>query len=134
MAGEQCALKLCKEVEQCSSVKEGQPSGVFLAFSGYYFTHSFFKLGSSFSLKNLEKKGKAYCDIEWKTLTRVAEYGNVKEKYLKRYCFNTAYITNLLQSGYGFPADTQQIIIADSLHSHKISWTLGAMLGKLAGS
>jgi hypothetical protein len=107
------------------------PHGVFLAYAGYSYTYSFFSrlfnLKSFSPLAELEGAGDLYCSTKWKEL---ADWKELKpyEKYLPEYCFKAAYIAALLQTGYGFPKDTQQIIFTDTLHGNEISWTLGAMV------
>ena len=73
----------------------------------------------------LETAGSEYCREDWHQLTK--RY-NVDKKYLSQYCFTAAYIAALLQTGYGFPEETRQIIITNTLHGNEISWTLGAMI------
>jgi apyrase len=102
--------------------------GAFLAYSGYYYTHSFFKLKPFSSLANLEEAGRTYCETDWQNLTLVVKYSDQDDRYFPQYCFKAAYIAALLQTGYGFPADTRQIIFTDTLHGNEISWTLGAMI------
>jgi apyrase len=106
------------------------PHGVFLAYAGYYYINSFFskafQLNSFFSLAELETAGDLYCS-SWKELEDRKEL-KPYEKYFPEYCFRAAYIAALLQTGYGFPKDTRQIIITDTLHGNEISWTLGAMV------
>jgi hypothetical protein len=78
-------------------------------------------------LTELEEAGKSYCSAELKELKSYQDYN---EKYWPKYCFTAAYIAALLQTGYGFPKDTQQIMITNTLHGNEISWTLGAMIYK----
>jgi apyrase len=125
---------ICKEkIEKTLPWKEmNQPrlpqEGVFLAYSGYYYTHShFIRLLGTFPLAELEEAGKIYCSSDLKELK---SYKNYNEKYWPHYCFTAGYIAALLQTGYGFPKNTQQIIITDTLHGNAISWTLGAMIYK----
>jgi GDA1/CD39 (nucleoside phosphatase) family len=100
----------------------------FLALSGYYYTHSCFKLGHSLSLEKLQMEGSEYCDTEWGKLELVAKYSDSEDKYLKQYCFKVAYIVTLIHEVYGFPMDTRKISTTDSLQGNEISWTLGAMI------
>jgi apyrase len=102
-----------------------QPRNAFLAYSGYYYARSFFKLKPFLSLTDFENAGKEYCGAYWPDL--LVKYSDKNDKYLPEYCFKATYIAALLQTGYGFQ-DTQQIIIADTLHGNEISWTLGAMI------
>lgn len=47
-------------------------------------------------------------------------FGDVKEKYLREYCFSGAYILSLLLSGYHFTADSWK-----NIHfMGKVIWTL----------
>ena len=128
--GRPCGLKLCKkEVRDCSSVEEHPPpvSGVaFLAWANYYYTQDFFKVGQSYSFRKLEDAGRKYCSLDRDQIKK--DNPNIREEYLEKYCFSSAYIPILLHEGYGFSAETQQITTATSLHDNEISWTLGAMV------
>jgi apyrase len=106
------------------SVKQ-DPNSVFLAYSAYYHTYWFLNREPFFSLMKLETAGNQYCREDWHQLTKKYD---IAKKYLSQYCFTAAYIAALLQTGYGFPAETRQIIITNTLHGNEISWTLGAMI------
>jgi hypothetical protein len=108
------------------------PHGVFLAYAGYYYTFSF--LSKAFnkpilSPAELEDAGGQYCSEKWEKLDNWKELKSYSgEEYLPEWCFRAAYIAALLQTGYGFPNDTQQIFITDTIQGNDISWTLGAMV------
>jgi len=109
-----------------SDLLMNQPRGAFLAYAGYYYAREFFELDPVSSLEDFENVGNNFCGKEWPVI--LSEYEDQKNnEYLPQYCFKAAYIAALLQTGYRFQ-DTQQIIIADTLHGNKISWTLGAMI------
>jgi apyrase len=115
-----------------SNNKRQPPHGVFLAYAGYSYTYSFLsKVFNKLILSpaELEEAGGQYCSEKWEKLNNWKELKSYSdEKYLPEWCFRAAYIAALLQTGYGFPKDTQQIITTDTLHGNEISWTLGAMV------
>jgi hypothetical protein len=126
-----CSLLLFNN--QPTNNQHHPPHGIFLAYAGYSYTYSFFtrvyNLKPFFSLSELEAAGQLYCEAKWKELKERKDLKSYSdEKYLPEWCFRAAYIAALLQTGYGFPTDTQQIITTDTLHGNEISWTLGAMV------
>jgi apyrase len=108
-----------------SDLLMNQSRGAFLAYAGYFYARRFFKLDPVSSLSEFERVGNTHCSKQWSVISSENEDQN--DQYLPQYCFKAAYITALLQTGYRFQ-DTQQIIIADTLHGNEISWTLGAMI------
>ncbi|MBI5234037.1 MAG: hypothetical protein HY880_06765 [Deltaproteobacteria bacterium] len=112
----------------CSPASGCKPpaEGAFVAFSGYYYTYSFFFPGTDrVSLSLLEKEGRTFCRTPWKEL--VTLHPRTAEQFLSRYCFNAAYMTALLNSAYGFPMDTDRISVRKDA-----DWTLGAMVYEAA--
>jgi GDA1/CD39 (nucleoside phosphatase) family len=104
------------------------PQGVFLAYAGYYHTYStFIKVLNDFPFAELEVAGVSYCESNRKALESHPDYD---VRYWPKYCFTAAYIAAVLQTVFGFPQNTQQIISTNTLHGSDISWTLGAMIAK----
>ncbi len=103
-----------------------QAEGGFIAFSGFYYTFSFFCPGTDrVSLRDLEKAGRDFCRTPWKDL--VTRYPGTGEQYLSRYCFNAAYMSALLNGAYGFPMDTDRISVREGT-----DWTMGAVVYEAA--
>ncbi|MCW5588900.1 MAG: hypothetical protein KIT27_04475 [Legionellales bacterium] len=98
----------------------------FIGFSGFYYTSDFFKTTSSFSPQQLETAVTSVCKTPWSQL--VKDYPNVAPQYLEVYCFAGTYYTSLLEHGYGFPANSHQVTIANQINNTGLDWTLGAAI------
>ena len=55
------------------------------------------------------------------------------QDYLPDFCFSAAYISTLLGSVYGLPADTTQMVAVERLQGQEVNWTFGAMIHKAMG-
>jgi len=122
------------------------PEMDFVAFSGYYYTVSF--LNGAFNgslpkaladgriqedeqlrlpLNSVENMAKKYCGLSWSTIQ--TRWGNTSfASFLDRYCFNAAYIVNILNYGFGFSMDKNNLLFAGSKNSVELGWALGGMI------
>jgi apyrase len=119
----------------CSLMGVYQPPlyGEFFAFSGYSYAASFFGLGQSLSLPDLETRTRSFCASTWESI--LADHpGGAEDPYLPRYCFNGAYVVTLLTDGFGFPMDTRAVVVPRKVQGKEVDWTLGALVYELGGA
>ena len=95
----------------------------FVGFSGFYYTSNskVFGLGKSFSIKALKDKGKEFVQHPWADSKK--EYGS--DPYLYMYSFSSAFMSVLLEKGFGFNENTKLNVI-NKINGTSVSWTLGA--------
>jgi apyrase len=99
----------------------------FVAFSGIYYTYSFFNADQKADQATLESKIQAVCNKPWEQLQQ--EYPDVPEKYLSTYCANGVYEDQLLNNAYKL--DSSRLIVTNKIKQKDIDWTLGAALYRL---
>ncbi len=123
---------LCENLEyagpHCIFKKEFTPrvENEFSAISAFFYTFNFLGLEEQVDLNALQGKGSDFCLKDWSVLKKM--YPNTPEKYLKSYCFSSAYFWSLLINGYRFPQDTMAITAKEKIGGTEISWTLGALI------
>ncbi|KAI5612799.1 ectonucleoside triphosphate diphosphohydrolase 2-like [Silurus asotus] len=116
---------------QCSfdGVFHPNTSGGFMAFSAFFFTHSFLKKSTGIYISTplqLQQAAQAVCNM---TLLKMSEDFPEQKSYLRDYCALTAYIQVLLLKGFhfdnhSFPRVSFQKKAGDS----SLGWSLGYML------
>jgi apyrase len=123
---------LCENLEyagpHCIFKQEFTPrvESEFFAISAFFYTFSFLGLEEQVDLNALQSKGSDFCLKDWGVLKKM--YPNIPEKYLKSYCFSSAYFWSLLINGYRFPQDSVAITAKEKIGRTVISWTLGALI------
>lgn len=103
--------------------------GDFGAFSAYYYVMNFLNFTSEEppSQEKMRNTMENFCSRPWEQMK--IYFGDVKEKYLREYCFSGAYILSLLLSGYHFTADSwKNIHFMGKIQGSNVGWTLGYML------
>ncbi|KAK3555476.1 hypothetical protein QTP86_017025, partial [Hemibagrus guttatus] len=116
---------------QCSFDGVFQPntSGSFMAFSAFFFTHSFLKKSTGIYIStpdHLRQASQAVCNM---TIVKMSKDFPEQKSYLRDYCAVTVYIQVLMLRGYGFddhsfPGVSFQKKAGDS----SLGWSLGYML------
>nr|XP_017512307.2 ectonucleoside triphosphate diphosphohydrolase 1 isoform X4 [Manis javanica] len=99
------------------------------AFSAYYYVMNFLNFTSEEppSQEKMRNTMENFCSRPWEQMK--IYFGDVKEKYLREYCFSGAYILSLLLSGYHFTADSwKNIHFMGKIQGSNVGWTLGYML------
>ncbi|ESQ35391.1 hypothetical protein EUTSA_v10007501mg [Eutrema salsugineum] len=121
---ENCSSKHCS----IGSTFTPDLQGRFLATENFYYTSKFLGLEEKNWLSEMISAGKSFCGEEWSTLK--AKYPKTKEKYLRGYCFSSAYIISMLHDSLGFALDDQRIKFANKAGEKGISldWALGAFI------
>jgi Golgi nucleoside diphosphatase len=96
------------------------------ATSTFSETANFFKCGGKKPIKCLLENAKKECNSDMQTYVK----NNEKSKNdwdFWNYCFNAAYIVNLLKDGYGMSLD-RELTFSNTIDGIDIGWTLGAMV------
>lgn len=107
---------------------QSEQFGEFIAISNYFHVWDFLGLPSRASLHELYNKTRHVCNMDRTELrTFNKHHAKVPESDIDDYCFRSAYVFNVLHSGYGFGMD-EYVTSAEVLHGQKIGWALGAML------
>jgi hypothetical protein len=94
----------------------------YIAFSGFYYTSSFFGITGQSNLNDLTQNTNNACSVSWDNF--VNNYGF--NKYSASECLNSNYTQTLLKS-YGFN-QTTPIDFSDSINGQGIDWSTGAAL------
>ncbi|KAJ5068972.1 adenosine/guanosine diphosphatase [Anaeramoeba ignava] len=105
----------------------------YYATSVYYYVNEFFfgNSNNTSSIQDIQQQGIAYCNLTFSEI--INKYGNDSDllPFLEIYCFDSAYLTTLLHSGFGFQTSGQQTINkVDSINGISVSWTLGAIIAE----
>lgn len=99
--------------------------GEFLAFSNYYHVWEFLHLPERATLNQLKNATRYACAMSHDEL--VDFNGGKDSDDLDSFCFQSAYVFQLLHNGFGFQM-TDSIRAVGVLNGHKVGWALGAML------
>ncbi|XP_043076872.1 ectonucleoside triphosphate diphosphohydrolase 2 isoform X2 [Puntigrus tetrazona] len=116
---------------KCSFNGVFQPniSGGFMAFSAYFFTHSYLQQSTGINIRTsaqLEEATQAVCNMTIKEMTEKAPY---LKKYLKDYCAVAVYIQVLLLRGYNFDESSfQNVAFQKKAGEASVGWALGYIL------
>ncbi|XP_030632854.1 ectonucleoside triphosphate diphosphohydrolase 8 [Chanos chanos] len=118
----------CPYTPDCGFNGAYQPPvyGTFFAFSAYFYTFDFLGLAPQSPLPKVISTIDAFCNRTWESLR--AEYPDVREQYLRDYCFAAHYIMTVLLRGYKFNDTWDQIYFYRTVADTDIGWTLGYML------
>ncbi|CAL8279464.1 unnamed protein product [Merluccius merluccius] len=116
---------------QCSFDQVFQPnvSGNFMAFSAFYYTHSFLEKTTGVSIStpsHLEKATQEVCQMTYAELLRLMPSQKAR---LQHYCATASFIRVLMLQGYGFDHNTfPHISFQKTAGDTSVGWTLGYML------
>jgi apyrase len=97
----------------------------FVGVSGFYYTPTSkpFGLGQNISIKALKARGTNFGQRPWADSEK--RYSN--DPFLYIYYFSSAFISVLLEKGFGFNENTKFNVVND-VDGIDISWTLGAVI------
>uniref|UniRef100_A0A8C1LM86 Ectonucleoside triphosphate diphosphohydrolase 2b n=1 Tax=Cyprinus carpio TaxID=7962 RepID=A0A8C1LM86_CYPCA len=116
---------------QCSFNGVFQPniSGGFMAFSAYFFTHSYLQQSTGINIRTfaqLEEATQAVCSMTIEEMTKKAP--DLKN-YLKDYCEVAVYIQVLMLRGYNFDESSfQNVAFQKKAGEVSVGWALGYIL------
>jgi Golgi nucleoside diphosphatase len=99
--------------------------GEFLAFSNYFHVWEFLHLPELATLNQLENATRYACSMSHDELVDFNDGQDSDD--LDSFCFQSAYVFQLLHNGFGFQM-TDSIRAVKVLNGHKVGWALGAML------
>eukprot|EP01031_Cornospumella_fuschlensis_P027429 gene27429-33131_t len=121
------------ETSPAASNTLGSAHGNFLGTSTYKYAWVFLQLPETASLRDFDAKAVDICKYNYADLQAYYNSNNLNADNDKMTdiipytCFIAAYISVLLQDGYGFwKNDTVTVI--DTINGHKVGWALGAIL------
>lgn len=133
MSGRSNYSECAKLVEQYLFNEEAFPRpsspihGHFFAFTGFVYTPEFLGLPEDASIEMIRQEGVKYCNLTWVQV--LEKYPSTPSRFLANYCFNAAYIVTILETGYGFDANSRtQITFIEEVDGVSLDWTMGAML------
>ena len=103
-----------------------------MALDGLARVTNFLALGSQPELSDIESAAAQFCDTPYEQAQ--GEYSDrpIDTLLLPAYCFEGLYAFEMLTTGFGFNANSSQILFAAELFGIEVSWTLGAMVEQLA--
>ncbi|GAA6099514.1 ectonucleoside triphosphate diphosphohydrolase 2 [Tachysurus ichikawai] len=116
---------------QCSFDGVFQPntSGSFMAFSAFFFTHSFMKKSTGIYIStpdHLRQAAQSVCNM---TLVKMSKDFPEQKSYLKDYCAVTVYIQVLMLRGYRFDDQSfHRVFFQKKAGDSSLGWSLGYML------
>ncbi|KAG7279271.1 hypothetical protein CRUP_033207 [Coryphaenoides rupestris] len=116
---------------QCSFDQVSQPNvtGKFMAFSAFYYTHSFLERITGIYVSTpseLEEAAEAVCHMTFDELQRRAPE---QKSRLQHYCATSAFIRVLMMRGYGFDRISfPRVSFQKNAGDTSVGWALGYML------
>ncbi|XP_010871012.1 LOW QUALITY PROTEIN: ectonucleoside triphosphate diphosphohydrolase 7 [Esox lucius] len=124
----------------------GSPRGVYQApidygnseFYGFseffYCTEDVLRMGGAYDSAKYSKAATDYCATKWSTLTKRFDSQLFSKQAdiarLKYQCFKSAWVYEVLHSGFRFPRDYPSLKTAQLVYDKEVQWTLGAILFK----
>uniref|UniRef100_A0A8K9UP36 nucleoside-triphosphate phosphatase n=1 Tax=Oncorhynchus mykiss TaxID=8022 RepID=A0A8K9UP36_ONCMY len=124
----------------------GSPRGVYQApidysnseFYGFseffYCTEDVLRMGGPYDSAKYSKAATDYCATKWSTLTKRLDSKlfskQADSSRLKYQCFKSAWMFQVLHSGFRFPKDYPSLKTAQLVYDKEVQWTLGAILFK----
>ncbi|XP_029301274.1 ectonucleoside triphosphate diphosphohydrolase 2 [Cottoperca gobio] len=116
---------------QCSFDNVFQPNvtGSFMAFSAFFYVHSFLQRTTSITVRTpsqLEEASKTVCSMTIKQMLLLAPQ---QKSRLQDYCASTVFVKILMLRGYGFDETSfQHISFQKKAGDASVGWALGYML------
>lgn len=105
----------------------------FYGFSEFYYcTEDVLRIGGDYNATKYAKAAKDYCSTQWKTLRERFDAGlfasHADLHRLKYQCFKSAWMYEVLHTGFSFPNKYKNLKTALLVYDKEIQWTLGAIL------
>ncbi|XP_026125745.1 ectonucleoside triphosphate diphosphohydrolase 4 isoform X1 [Carassius auratus] len=105
----------------------------FYGFSEFYYcTEDVLRMGGDYNSTKYSNAAKSYCATQWKTLKERFDRGlyasHADQHRLKYQCFKSAWMYEVLHSGFAFPAAYENLRTALLVYDKEVQWTLGAIL------
>ncbi|KAI8362042.1 nucleoside phosphatase family-domain-containing protein [Mortierella sp. GBAus27b] len=135
----------------------------FIGVSEYWYSsHDILGLGGAYDYAEFERKSAEFCNTEWNEIKNRQEYQGQMIERLEMQCFKSAWLSNVLHSGFGLPRYGEKGAVGSQEQSNEVlekagesvknknwrppfqsinaikdiqvTWTLGAMLLISSGS
>ncbi|XP_051510169.1 ectonucleoside triphosphate diphosphohydrolase 4-like isoform X2 [Myxocyprinus asiaticus] len=105
----------------------------FYGFSEFYYcTEDVLRMGGDYNSTKYANAAKNYCATQWKTLKERFDRGlyasHADLHRLKYQCFKSAWMHEVLHSGFAFPPAYENLRTALLVYDKEVQWTLGAIL------
>ncbi|XP_043537171.1 ectonucleoside triphosphate diphosphohydrolase 4 isoform X3 [Chiloscyllium plagiosum] len=105
----------------------------FYGFSEFYYcTEDVLRMGGDYEVAKFTKAAKDYCATKWAVLKERFERGlysrHADLHRLKYQCFKSAWMYEVLHSGFSFPVNYTNLKTAQLVYDKEVQWTLGAIL------
>ncbi|XP_060712531.1 ectonucleoside triphosphate diphosphohydrolase 4 isoform X2 [Hemiscyllium ocellatum] len=105
----------------------------FYGFSEFYYcTEDVLRMGGDYDVAKFTKAAKDYCAAKWAVLKERFERGlysrHADLHRLKYQCFKSAWMYEVLHSGFSFPVNYTNLKTAQLVYDKEVQWTLGAIL------
>uniref|UniRef100_A0A672J906 nucleoside-triphosphate phosphatase n=1 Tax=Salarias fasciatus TaxID=181472 RepID=A0A672J906_SALFA len=105
----------------------------FYGFSEFYYCmEDVLRMGGDYNASSYTHAAKSYCATQWKTLRQRFDSGlyasHADLHRLKYQCFKSAWMYEVLHSGFSFPTNYKNLKTALLVYDKEVQWTLGAIL------
>ncbi|XP_070771475.1 ectonucleoside triphosphate diphosphohydrolase 7-like [Enoplosus armatus] len=107
----------------------------FYGFSEFFYcTEDVLRLGGQYDSEKYSRAAVDYCSTKWSTLKQRLDNKLFSQQAdisrLKYQCFKSAWMYEVLHSGFRFPTDYPSLKTAQLVYDKEVQWTLGAILFK----
>nr|XP_046230255.1 ectonucleoside triphosphate diphosphohydrolase 7-like [Scatophagus argus] len=107
----------------------------FYGFSEFFYcTEDVLRLGGHYDSEKYTRAAADYCATKWSTLKQRLDSKLFSQQAdinrLRYQCFKSAWMYEVLHSGFRFPAGYQNLKTAQLVYDKEVQWTLGAILFK----
>ncbi|XP_072239715.1 ectonucleoside triphosphate diphosphohydrolase 7-like isoform X1 [Leuresthes tenuis] len=107
----------------------------FYGFSEFYYCmEDVLRIGGQYKSEKYSQAAKDYCATKWSTLKQRLDSQLFSKQAdisrLKYQCFKSAWMYEVLHSGFRFPFDYPSLKTAQLVYDKEVQWTLGAILFK----
>ncbi|CAG5945733.1 unnamed protein product [Menidia menidia] len=107
----------------------------FYGFSEFYYCmEDVLRIGGRYASSKYSQAAKDYCATKWSTLKQRLDSQLFSKQAdisrLKYQCFKSAWMFEVLHSGFRFPFDYPSLKTAQLVYDKEVQWTLGAILFK----
>ncbi|XP_070684610.1 ectonucleoside triphosphate diphosphohydrolase 7-like [Pempheris klunzingeri] len=107
----------------------------FYGFSEFFYcTEDVLRLGGQYDSEKYSQAAMDYCSTKWSTLKQRLDNKLFSQQAdisrLKYQCFKSAWMYEVLHSGFRFPTNYPSLKTAQLVYDKEVQWTLGAILFK----
>uniref|UniRef100_A0A672GEX0 nucleoside-triphosphate phosphatase n=1 Tax=Salarias fasciatus TaxID=181472 RepID=A0A672GEX0_SALFA len=107
----------------------------FYGFSEFYYCmEDVLRIGGQYHSGRYSQAAREYCATQWPTLKKRLDNQLFSQQAdinrLKYQCFKSAWMYEVLHSGFRFPSDYPSLRTAQLVYDKEVQWTLGAILFK----